>query len=49
MNTDMCTFMVKCRLILIRIRNASDKNCRYNQNTHFMFNNFFPKIVSFMR
>ena len=25
------------------------KICRENQNTHFMFNNFFPKIVPFMR
>jgi hypothetical protein len=26
----------------------SDKSCRENQNTHFMFNNIFPKIVPFM-
>jgi hypothetical protein len=25
------------------MRNVSDKSCRENQNTHFMFNNFFPK------
>jgi hypothetical protein len=31
------------------MRNVLDKNCRENQNTHFMFNNFFPKIVPFMR
>jgi hypothetical protein len=24
------------------MRNVSDKCCRENQNTHFMFNNFFP-------
>jgi hypothetical protein len=24
-------------------RNVSDKSCRENQNTHFMFNNFFRK------
>ena len=23
------------------MRNVSDKNCRENQNPHFMFNNFF--------
>ena len=30
--------------------NVSDKSCRENQNTHFMFNNFlYSKIVLFMR
>jgi len=24
---------------LLRMRNVSDKSCRENQNTHFMFNN----------
>ena len=28
-------------LSFFRMRNASDKSCRANQNTHFMFNNFF--------
>jgi hypothetical protein len=35
--------------ILLRMRNVSGKSCRENQNTHFMFNNFSPKIVPFMR
>jgi hypothetical protein len=26
-----------------------DKSCTENQSTHFIFNNFFQKIVSFMR
>jgi len=26
-----------------------DKSYRENQNTHFMFSNFFPKIVPFVR
>jgi len=30
-------------------RNISEKSCRENQNTHFMFSNFFLKIVLFMR
>jgi hypothetical protein len=25
------------------MRNVSDKSCKENQNTHFMFNNFFFK------
>jgi hypothetical protein len=30
---------------LYRMRNVPDVSCRENQNTRFMFNNFFPKIV----
>jgi len=33
------------RCVLLRIRNASDKICRENQNTDFIFNKFSPKIV----
>jgi hypothetical protein len=33
--------------------NYNDKcfrqSCKENQNTHFVFNNLFPKIVPFMR
>jgi hypothetical protein len=25
------------------MRNVSDKNCRENQNTHYVFSNFFPE------
>jgi hypothetical protein len=46
---DLCTFMIISRRILLTVRNVSDKSCRENQNTHFMFNNVFPKIVPFMR
>jgi len=28
--------------------NVTGKNCRETQNTHCMFNNYFPKIVLFM-
>jgi len=31
------------------MRNVSDKICVGNQNTHFMLNNFFPKILPFFR
>jgi hypothetical protein len=38
---------------LFRMKNVSDKSCRGNQNTHFVFNTFHPppppKIVPFMR
>ena len=29
--------------------NVSDKRCRENKNTHFIYNNVFSKIVPFMR
>jgi len=29
------------RSIFLRMRNVSDKSCRENQNTHFVFSNFF--------
>jgi len=35
--------------VFLRMRNVSNKLCRENQNTHFMFNNFFLKIVLFAR
>jgi hypothetical protein len=36
--------------IFLTMRTVSDKSCRENQNTHFMFNFFFfSKIVQFMR
>jgi hypothetical protein len=28
---------------------VSDRSFRQNQNAHFMFNKFFPEIVTFMR
>jgi len=31
------------------MRNVLDRNYRENQNTHFMFNNFFKKTVPLMR
>jgi hypothetical protein len=37
------------RSFLLRMRNVSDKSCRENQNTHFVFSNFFSNIVPCMR
>jgi len=37
------------RLFLLRMRNISDKSCRENQNTYFIFNKQFPKIVPLMK
>jgi hypothetical protein len=38
---DVFTFMTVFHEILLRIRNVLDKGCKKNQNTHFMFSNFF--------
>jgi hypothetical protein len=45
---DLCTYRVIFLAILLVNRNVSDKICREYQNTHLLFINFFPKIVSFM-
>jgi hypothetical protein len=42
-------FVVMSRTVFLRMRNFSDKGSRENQNTHFMLNNLFSKIVPFMR
>ena len=31
-----------------RMRNVSDESCRENQNTHFVFNNFFENRAFFL-
>jgi hypothetical protein len=36
-------FMIISRPIPLIIKNVSDQNCRRNQNTYFMLNNFFPE------
>jgi hypothetical protein len=40
---DQYTFLITCRWILLRMRNASDKSCRENQTTHVVIGNFFFK------
>ena len=37
---DLCTCV---SYSVLRMRTVSDKSCKENQNTHFMFNNFFSK------
>ena len=40
------TFYIISHSILLWMRNVSDKNCRENHNTHFMFNNFLFKSLA---
>ena len=50
LHEDHQTFFIISRSVLLIMINASDKSCRENQNTHFVFNNFFfSKILPFMR
>jgi len=46
---DLNTFCIMSRSVLVRMRNVSDKSCRENQNTHFVFNNLFSNTMPFMR
>ena len=41
LHEDRCTFVIISRSFLLRMRNVSDKSCRKNQNTHFVFSNYF--------
>ena len=40
---NICTFMITYCVILLKMRNVSNKSCRENQNTYFMLNNFSRK------
>jgi hypothetical protein len=41
LHEDLCAFVIISRSILLRSRNVPGRSCRENQNTHFIFNNFF--------
>jgi len=41
------TFLIISHSVLLRKRNVSDKSCRENQSTRFVF--IFSRIVPFMR
>jgi hypothetical protein len=49
LHQDRSTFIIISRSFLLRMRNTSEKSCRGTQNTHFVANSFFSKIVQFMR
>jgi hypothetical protein len=43
LHEDVCKFVIISCWSIRKMRNVSDKSCRENQNTHFVFNNFFPR------
>jgi len=47
LHEDQYKFLSTSLLILLRMRNVSDKCCRENQNTHFMFNHFLKNRAFF--
>ena len=49
LHEDRYTFFIISRSVLLRMRNVSNKSCTENQNTHFVFSDFSPRIVPFMR
>ena len=40
LHKDQYTFMITSHLILLGMKDVSDKICTENQNTHIMFSNF---------
>ena len=41
-------FFIICLSVFLRMRYVSDERCRENQNTHFVFNNFFENRAFFL-
>jgi len=41
LHVDLSTFVTVSRSVLLRMINVSDKSCRENQSTHFVFGYFF--------
>jgi hypothetical protein len=49
LHKDQYTYLIESRLILLRMKTFSSKSCRENQNTHFVFDDCFSKMLPFMR
>jgi len=45
LHKDQYTFLIISCSLLLRIKNVSDKSCKENQNTHFMFKNFLSNCA----
>ena len=43
LHADRYTCLIISRAVLLTMRNVSDKSCRANHNTHFVFSNFFHR------
>jgi len=49
LHEDLFTFIITYLSALLRMQNVSDRICRENQNTHFMFSYVFSKFMPFVR
>ena len=49
LHEDQHTFFIISRSVILRMRNVWNKICKENQDIRFVFNNFYSKIVPFMR
>jgi len=44
---DQQTFLITSRSVLFKMRTVSDKSCRGDQNTHFVFSDILPENSDF--
>ena len=49
LHEDQYAFLIISLAVLLTMRNVSDKSCRGNQNTNFMFSNPFSKFLLIRR
>jgi len=49
LHEDQYTFLLISRSVLLRMKSVSVKRCREYQNSRYMFSNFFPGNLVFMR
>jgi hypothetical protein len=43
LDEDQFTFLIISRSVILRTKNVPEKNCRENQNTHFIFKYCFSE------
>ena len=49
LNEDQYIFLITAGSVILKMRNVSDESFRENHNTYFIMDNFFSKIVPFIR
>jgi len=49
LDEDLYTIMIMYRRVVLRMRNVSNKICRENRSTCFIFNDHIPKIMLLMK
>jgi len=49
LHEDLFKCMITSRIVVPVMKNVSDGICGENQDPYFVFKNFFPQMVPFMR